>query len=70
MSSYTIVKNAAGEQFIVTNRVRDSAGPYVNVATAVNDSDGNAFEIFAASVEALALTGKTFAPAQSRVFVI
>lgn len=70
MTTYTIAKNAAGEQFIVTNAVKGSAGPIVNVNAEAQDSDGNAFEVFASSVEALALTGKTFAPAQSRIFVI
>jgi len=68
--SYTVVKNSAGTEFVVSNTVKNSIGALIPVTTDVNDSDGNPFTIFDTGVYANPLTGKTFYVTHNRLFVI
>ena len=47
----TVVKNAAGEKFVVSNKVKNAAGTEFDVANDVKDSDANPFTIFGTSIE-------------------
>ncbi len=70
-ATFTIVRNAAGEQFIVSNKVKNSAGVSFDVANTVKRADGNSFLIFAdPPLNKNVPTGKVFTATSDRVFIV
>lgn len=71
MTTYAIVKNAAGTGHIVSNRARGSSGAWVNALSAnVKRADATAFAIFNSSVTAESLSNKTFVTVPNRIFYV
>lgn len=71
MSTYAVVKNAAGDPFIVSNRARGSSGAWVNnLNSEVLRSDGTAFLVFASTISAPSLSDKTFYTVPNRIFYV
>lgn len=66
--TYAVVKNAAGDKFLVSNTVKNAAGSEFDVANDVKDADGNLFTVF--STTPLVLAGEVrFVASAARRFV-
>ncbi len=71
MTTYAVVRNAAGTGFIVKNRARGSSGAWVNaLSNNVKRADATAFAIFTSTVPAESLSDVTFVTVPNRIFYV
>ena len=69
MVTYAVVDTYLGISHIVSDSVANSSGLAITVSSEVDDSDGNAFLVFAAGITTTTPSANAFVATDDRTFI-